>query len=237
MQSKCSRSENSANACGIEVGHADLSLLPCQGVRDWHATAGPITCCTADRIAAPHGNAPRAGAPLQPPTLCPVMALLLLRGPWGAAAMLPALGSMMGRAAMLASSRGRPHSTAAAAAASDPPLGPIPLAFPALCVWGSNTGVGKTLFSAGLAAAARRAGVRRRRRLLRGLASACCGARLPCAAACLIPFLSPHAAPPATAAGAVCQARPDGVPCRLRCPPGGGGRGPAAGGGAACRAA
>ena len=41
-------------------------------------------------------------------------------------------------------------------------LGPIPLAVPAVCVWGSNTGVGKTLFSAGLAAACRRAGVSRR---------------------------------------------------------------------------
>lgn len=38
-------------------------------------------------------------------------------------------------------------------------LGSIPLSYPAVIVWGSNTGVGKTLFSAGLAAAARRAGV------------------------------------------------------------------------------
>ena len=46
-------------------------------------------------------------------------------------------------------------STAAAPAAALPPL---PLAAPTLCVWGSNTGVGKTLFSAGLAAACQRAG-------------------------------------------------------------------------------
>jgi hypothetical protein len=38
----------------------------------------------------------------------------------------------------------------------------LPLAFPTVCIWGSNTGVGKTLFSAGLAAACRRAGVRSR---------------------------------------------------------------------------
>ncbi|KAL4451869.1 hypothetical protein ABPG75_007531 [Micractinium tetrahymenae] len=42
---------------------------------------------------------------------------------------------------------------------SDEQLGSIPLAFPAVCIWGSNTGVGKTLFSAGLAAACRRAGL------------------------------------------------------------------------------
>ena len=42
-------------------------------------------------------------------------------------------------------------------------LGALPLAFPTVCIWGSNTGVGKTLFSAGLAAACRRAGVRRSR--------------------------------------------------------------------------
>jgi dethiobiotin synthetase/adenosylmethionine--8-amino-7-oxononanoate aminotransferase len=44
-------------------------------------------------------------------------------------------------------------------AAAREELGSIPLSYPAVIVWGSNTGVGKTLFSAGLAAAARRAGV------------------------------------------------------------------------------
>lgn len=35
----------------------------------------------------------------------------------------------------------------------------VPLNCPALCVWGANTGVGKTLVSAGLAAAVARAEV------------------------------------------------------------------------------
>ena len=35
----------------------------------------------------------------------------------------------------------------------------LPLDVPAVCVWGANTGVGKTLFSAGLALAALRNGV------------------------------------------------------------------------------
>lgn len=64
----------------------------------------------------------------------------------------------MQRAALLLGGRGRRLSTAAAAAAGDE-LGALPLAFPAVTIWGSNTCVGKTLFSAGLAAACRRAGV------------------------------------------------------------------------------
>ena len=44
-------------------------------------------------------------------------------------------------------------------ASQEEELGSIPLSFPAVCIWGSNTGVGKTLFSAGLAAAGRRDGV------------------------------------------------------------------------------
>lgn len=36
----------------------------------------------------------------------------------------------------------------------------ISLGFPTLCIWGANTGVGKTLVSAGLAAAVTRAEVR-----------------------------------------------------------------------------
>lgn len=32
--------------------------------------------------------------------------------------------------------------------------GRLPLAFPTVCIWGANTGVGKTLVSAGLARAA-----------------------------------------------------------------------------------
>ena len=55
--------------------------------------------------------------------------------------------------------RRRPFSSVAAD--DHPELGSLPLAQPAACVWGSNTGVGKTLFSAGLAAACRRAGVSR----------------------------------------------------------------------------
>ena len=39
----------------------------------------------------------------------------------------------------------------AAAQAGQPPL--LPLSVPIACVWGANTGVGKTLISAGLAAA------------------------------------------------------------------------------------
>eukprot|EP00887_Chlorella_sp_A99_P001840 scaffold19.g1840.t1 len=35
----------------------------------------------------------------------------------------------------------------------------LPLSFPAVCIWGANTGIGKTLFSAGLAAACVRAEV------------------------------------------------------------------------------
>lgn len=66
---------------------------------------------------------------------------------------------MLSRAALVLGSRGRRLSTAAAAAAGDE-LGALPLAFPAVTIWGSNTCVGKTLFSAGLAAACRRAGVR-----------------------------------------------------------------------------
>ena len=50
---------------------------------------------------------------------------------------------------------------ASAAAADAASLGSVPLAFPTVCIWGSNTDVGKTLFSAGLAAAGRRAGVSR----------------------------------------------------------------------------
>lgn len=73
----------------------------------------------------------------------------------------------MSQAVLLLGGSGRRLSTAtsaggAAAAAgglSAEQLGAIPLAFPAVCMWGSNTGVGKTLFSAGLAAACRRAGV------------------------------------------------------------------------------
>lgn len=45
-----------------------------------------------------------------------------------------------------------------ASAAALPPPDLLPLAFPTVCVWGANTDVGKTLFSAGLAAAAVRAG-------------------------------------------------------------------------------
>lgn len=37
----------------------------------------------------------------------------------------------------------------------------LPLDVPSVCVWGANTGVGKTLISAGLARAALRNGVRR----------------------------------------------------------------------------
>ncbi|EFN56014.1 hypothetical protein CHLNCDRAFT_145418 [Chlorella variabilis] len=44
-------------------------------------------------------------------------------------------------------------------ASQEEELGSIPLSFPAVCIWGSNTGVGKTLFSAGLAAAGRRDGL------------------------------------------------------------------------------
>ncbi len=42
--------------------------------------------------------------------------------------------------------------------------GHISLGFPTLCIWGANTGVGKTLVSAGLAAAVTRAEVRLGRR-------------------------------------------------------------------------
>ena len=74
---------------------------------------------------------------------------------------------LLGRRMLLLGGSGRRLSTttgaggAAAAAGGqlEEQLGAIPLAFPAVCMWGSNTGVGKTLFSAGLAAACRRAGV------------------------------------------------------------------------------
>lgn len=102
--------------------------------------------------------------------------------------MLPAMGGILGRAAVLLGSRGRLYSAAAGsggAAATEPSLGPIPLAFPALCVWGSNTGVGKTLFSAGLAAAARRAGVSRREGVPAATVHASgAGGLLPCPPGC-----------------------------------------------------
>lgn len=61
-------------------------------------------------------------------------------------------------------------------------LGVLPLAFPTVCIWGSNTGVGKTLFSAGLAAACRRAGVRSRGHGLDVLCALLAAAVMPCAA-------------------------------------------------------
>ena len=48
----------------------------------------------------------------------------------------------------------------------------IPLSYAAICVWGANTGVGKTLVSAGLAAAVARAEVSRVDEALAGLLAA-----------------------------------------------------------------
>ena len=49
------------------------------------------------------------------------------------------------------------HALPAAVRRSTSSIAELPLSFPTICVWGSNTGVGKTLFSAGMAAACVRA--------------------------------------------------------------------------------
>lgn len=54
--------------------------------------------------------------------------------------------------------------------------GRIPLAFPTVCIWGANTGVGKTLVSAGLA----RAAAAQQVRLVRCAQAACVGGRQLC---------------------------------------------------------
>lgn len=103
---------------------------------------------------------------------------------------------------------------AAAAGLAAEQLGAIPLAFPAVCMWGSNTGVGKTLFSAGLAAACRRAGVSSGGEAFQWLClspvvSACTSE------ACLpqLPTQLTYLSPRATAAlGAVPEARTDRLP-------------------------
>jgi len=53
----------------------------------------------------------------------------------------------------------RALSTAALCGADDPDSLVVPLDGPNVCVWGANTGVGKTIVSAGLAHAAAEAGV------------------------------------------------------------------------------
>ena len=52
----------------------------------------------------------------------------------------------------------------------------LPLSHPVICIWGSNTGVGKTLFSAALAAACARAQVGGARGRCGGLLHAHCPA-------------------------------------------------------------
>lgn len=66
--------------------------------------------------------------------------------------MLAATAAALRRRYLAAAVQARCAGTTAAA-------GELPLSFPAVCMWGANTGVGKTLFSAGLAAAAQRGGL------------------------------------------------------------------------------
>jgi hypothetical protein len=55
----------------------------------------------------------------------------------------------------------RSFSTAALCKPDDADSLAIPLSGPTVCIWGANTGVGKTIMSAGLAHAAVETGVRR----------------------------------------------------------------------------
>jgi hypothetical protein len=82
------------------------------------------------------------------------------QGRWAASPASAVVAAVADAAAALSRRRcRRALSTAALCGADDPDSLAVPLAGPNVCIWGANTGVGKTIVSAGLAHAAAEAGV------------------------------------------------------------------------------